>query len=190
MPSSSRRSTSKKKPGKPAKAAKAKAKVRAKVKGPAKAKKPAGGNGTLDTFAQAVSLVSQGFIFDAVKKFEEIVKDDRGNDLADDALVNAGLCYMHMSLYRDAIAQFTRVIQGYPDATIAAVFGGKEVGRTAAKALYCRLKCHLVLGDTGAASADLENLKNYPESHVVDDHGQKKTFYDLANEAFAGQQSP
>lgn len=137
-----------------------------------------------------MSLVSGGFIFDAVKKFEEIVQSDRGNDLADDALVNAGLCYMHMSLYRDAVAQFTRVIQGYPDATIAAVFGGKEVGRTAAKALYCRLKCQLVLGDTKSAAADLEALKAYTDSYVVDDHGQKKSFYDLANEAFAGQQSP
>lgn len=187
MPSSSKRSTSRKKPGKPAKAAKAKTKARAKA--PAKAKVPSNGNQTLDTFAQAVSLVSGGYIFDAVKKFEEIVQSDRGNELADDALVNAGLCYMHMSLYRDAIAQFTRVIQGYPDSTIAAVFGGKEVGRTAAKALYCRLKCHLVLGDTAAASTDLESLKAFDDSYVLDDHGKKKTFYELANEAFAGQQS-
>lgn len=109
------------------------------------------------------------------------------NELADDALVNAGLCYMQMALYRDAIAQFTRVIQGYPDSTISAVFGGQEVGRTAAKALFCRLKCHLLLGDVASAKKDLESLKDYPDSTVQNGENGRKTFHQLAEEVFSGK---
>lgn len=120
--------------------------------------------------------------------FESIVKDDRGNDLADDALVNAGLCYMQMRLYPDAIAQFSRVIQGYPDSTIAGVFGGQEVGKTAAKALLCRLRCSLAIGELDAARRDLVALEKYPDSHVVDAQGNKKTFHELGKEALAALQ--
>jgi tetratricopeptide (TPR) repeat protein len=144
---------------------------------------------TLDLFAQAVTLASGGYLFDAVTLFEEIVKNDQGNELADDALVNAGLCYIQMSLYRDAIAQFTRVIQGYPKSTIANVFGNKEVGRTAAKALFCRLRCHSALGDGASAKKDLESLKPYTDSYVTNEQGTKKTFYELGCEAFATQKT-
>lgn len=112
------------------------------------------------------------------------------NELADDALVNAGLCYMQMSLYRDAVAQFTRVIQGYPESTIAGVFGGTEVGRTAAKALLNRMRCHLLLGDADAARKDLKALGKYGDSYVLDGQGGRKTFFEVANEVLAGKQGP
>jgi TolA-binding protein len=139
----------------------------------------------LALFAEAMDLVSKDFLFDAIQSFERIAKDGKTNDLADDALVNAGLCYMKMSLFRDAVAQFTRVIQGYPDATIADCFGGQERGRTAAKALYCRMRCHVALGDHKAAEADLKALEKYQDSFVVGPDGNPKTFHALATEALA-----
>jgi len=134
-----------------------------------------------------VALFQGGFVFDAVKKFQELAKNDRNNELADDALVNAGLCFMHMALYRDAIAQFTRVVQGYPDSTIAGVFGGQEVGRTAAKALLNRLRCYLLLGEVDSAKKDLEALKKYGDSYVLNGGDGRKSFYQLAQETFAGK---
>ncbi len=113
------------------------------------------------------------------------MKEDRKNELADDALVNAGLCYMQMKLYPDAIAQFTRVLQGYPDSTIASVFGAQEVGKTAAKALYCRLRSYLAIGDVDSARNDAKALQGYADSYVVDAQGNKRTFSELGNEALA-----
>jgi len=162
-------------------------KAAAKTSRPVKTKKAAG-NPALDLFAQAASLVSGGYLFDAIKVFERIVKEDRANELADDALVNAGLCYIQMRLYPDAIAQFTRVIQGFPDSTIAGVFGGQEVGKTAAKALLCRLRSYLAIGDVDSAKKDLASLEKYTDSYVVDAQGNKKTFHELGKEAFSALQ--
>lgn len=182
---------SKKKPSK-RKAAAPRRKAPAKASRPSKAvkaapasKKGENGNATLDLFAQAASLVSSGYLFDAIKLFEQVVKEDRKNELADDALVNSGLCYMQMKLYPDAIAQFSRVIQGYPDSTIASVFGGQEAGKTAAKALYCRLRSYLAIGDVESARKDAKALEGYADSYVVDAQGTKKTFTELGNEALS-----
>lgn len=127
----------------------------------------------------------RGYLFDAVRSFTQVAKNDRKSEFADDALFNAGLCYMRMSLFRDAIAHFTRVIQGYPDATIASTPGAKENGRTAAKALLGRLRCSLALGDLSSAKADLASLQKYGDSYVVDDKGRKRTFHELGSEAMA-----
>lgn len=185
-------SMNKKKPSK-RKAAAPRRKAPAKASRPPKAtapsKKGENGNATLDLFAQAASLVSNGYLFDAIKLFERVVQEDRKNELADDALVNSGLCYMQMKLYPDAIAQFSRVIQGYPDSTIASVFGGQEVGKTAAKALYCRLRSYLAIGDVPSARNDAKALEGYADSYVVDAQGHKKTFTELGNEALAAVQT-
>ena len=121
-------------------------------------------------------------MFDAVKAFEQVAKDAKGGEFADDALFNKGLCYLRMNLFHDAIASFSRVIQGYPKATIAAVAGFKEHGRTAAKALLGRIRCHLALGDLKAARADLDSLESYKDSYVVDDEGKKRSFHELGSE--------
>ena len=181
MPSNSKRSTTSKK-------AKAKTVRKAPAK-PKKTTKIAPADAT-HAFTEAIALFQGGYVFDAVKKFQEIAKDDGGHELADDALVNAGLCYMHMALYRDAIAQFSRVVQGYPNSTISGVFNGQEVGRTAAKALLNRIRCHLMLGDADGAKKDHASLKKYSDSYVLDSQGGKKTFFDVANEILAGKQGP
>ena len=130
-----------------------------------------------------MSLAQNGFMFDAVQRFYDVVARDKEGDLADDALFNAGICFLNMRLYHDAVATFTKVIQGYPDATICALGGARESGRTAAKAHYGRLKAHLALGDRSGAQKDLETLKGFKDSHVVDAKGRKRTFHDLGVEA-------
>ena len=95
-----------------------------------------------------------------------------------------------MNLFHDAIATFTRVIQGYPEGTIA-TFNGNEHGRTAAKALYGRIRCHLVLGDTDSAKKDLDTLKKFDgDSYVIDDEGRKRTYHELANDVMTVATSP
>lgn len=112
---------------------------------------------------------------------------DKQDELADDALFNVGICFLNMRLYHDAVAYFTKVIQGYPQATIAAVGGAPEFGRTAAKAHYGRLRAHLALGDRPAAEKDLEALKDFKDSYVLDPAGRKRTFLDLGREALAAR---
>jgi TolA-binding protein len=172
MPKNSRRSTKKKRP-----ASRAKAPARSAAKASPFA--PA--------FLQALELAKSGFLFDAVKKFEEVAKKDRKGEVADDALFNAGACFLKMGLYHDAVAYFTRVIQGYPDATIASVPGAMEKGRTAAKAHLGSLHSYLAMGQRDNAQKELEKLKEYQDSFVIAPDGAKKTFHQLGVEALAGK---
>ena len=182
---------------KPKKSAKPKKKAKAKVKKPTKVakKKPAkkkaatGKRDLMAEFQQALELVMGGYLFDAVQAFDGVVKANPRGDLADDALMNQGLCYLHMKLFHDAVASFTRVIQGYPKATILEVPGAHEHGRTAAKALLGRIRCHLALGDSDAAKSDLESLLAYEDSYVIDNEGTKRTFHDLGRESVEVSQS-
>ena len=153
------------------------------------ARKPGGAKGpdkSKETFLQAVSLAQNGFMFDAVQRFCDIVARHKKSDLADDALFNAGLCFLQMRLHHDAIAYFTKVIQGYPKATIAGVGGAQEFGRTAAKAHLGRLRAYLALGDRESARKDLEALKAFGDSYVVDAGGRRRAFHELGAEAFRG----
>jgi TolA-binding protein len=175
MPKSSRGSTKKKKPAKPA----------------GRAPRPKANNGKPDAlapqFIQALELAKGGFLFDAVKRFEEIAKKDKKSEVADDALFNAGACFLRMGLYHDAIAYFTRVLQGFPDGKIHAIPGALEVGRTAAKAHLGTLHCYLALGQRDNANKELEALKEYTDSYVVGPDGSKKSFHQLGVEALAGK---
>lgn len=122
-----------------------------------------------------------------MQRFCDIVAKDREDELADDALMNAGLCFLQMRLHHDALSYFAKVIQGYPDATIAGVGGAREVGRTAAKAHYGSLQAHLALGDRASAEKDLAALAGYRDSYVLDPQGRKRSFHDLGKAALAGK---
>jgi tetratricopeptide (TPR) repeat protein len=171
MPKSKRASTKRKKPQKPGRA-------------PGRSATPES-KGLANDFLQAVELARTGFLFDAIKKFDEIARTDRKGEVADDALFNAGACYLKMSLHHDALAYFTRVIQGYADARIAAVPGAMEFGRTAAKAHLGRLHAYLALGKREDAAKELDALKNFDDSYVIAPDGAKKTFHQLGAEAMA-----
>lgn len=132
------------------------------------------------TFAEAVERAMQGYLFDAIALFQDVVRRDRRSDVADDALFNIGACYLQMHLYNDAEKAFTQVLEQYPDATIHAVAGGQEVGRTAAKALLGRYRARRMLKDSAGAAADRDALQGYGDSYVVNPDGQRITFFELA----------
>ncbi len=118
---------------------------------------------------------------------EAVAKADRKGEVADDALFNAGACFLKMGLYQDAVAYFARVIQGYPDAKIHAVPGAMEVGRTAAKAHLGSLHAYLAMGQRDNASKELDTLKDYGDSYVIVPDGSKRTFHQLGVEALAAK---
>ncbi|MBI2930356.1 MAG: tetratricopeptide repeat protein [Planctomycetes bacterium] len=138
-------------------------------------------------FEQAVGFASTGYVFDAIAAFKKSAETDPRGALADDAYYNIGLCYFELKLYHEAIEYFTRVIQGYPQATIHATAGAQESGRTAAKAHLGRLRAYLALGRRDEAQKELDELNKYPDSSVLDAQGVRKTFYELALEALKQQ---
>lgn len=134
-------------------------------------------------FALGVDLSRRGFLFDAIAAFRDASKAAPKNELADDAMVNIGLCSLKMGMYADAIDAFTRVIEDYPDATIAEIDEGEEHGRTAAKALYGRVRAKAAIGDFAGAKADVEALTTFDDAYVVDDtSGGRVSFHALANQ--------
>lgn len=153
---------------------------RARVKG-ARSKPPAGEPEAL--FAQACDLASRGFLFDAIALFRQVTLH-RAHDLADDAWTDIGLCSLRMRLFADALEAFGRVIDDYPDATIARVAGqGKEFGRTAAKARLGRVHALLGLGDVESARRETGELELFADSYITTPDGARKTFHSLAIEA-------
>ncbi len=137
-------------------------------------------------FALGVDLSQRGFLFDAIAAFRDASKSAPKNELADDALVNIGLCSLKMGMYADAIDAFTRVIDEYPDATIAEIDEGEEHGRTAAKALYGRVRAKAAIGDFAGAKADAEALTPFDEAYAVDEtSGDRVSFHSLANQFLA-----
>jgi tetratricopeptide (TPR) repeat protein len=163
---------------------KSKAAARKPAKKPA-AKKPAvtAKADAAALFTQAINYVSTGYFLDGIASFKKAAEADPRNDLADDAYMNAGLCYYELKLFHEAIEYFTRVIQGYPRATIQAAPGANEFGKTAAKAHLGRLRANLALGRREDAQKELDELNRYPDSGVVDPSGKKVTFYELGLQA-------
>jgi tetratricopeptide (TPR) repeat protein len=136
-------------------------------------------------FALGVDLSQRGFLFDAIAAFRDASKSAPKNELADDALVNIGLCSLKMGMYADAIDAFSRVIDEYPDATIAEIDEGEEHGRTAAKALYGRVRAKAAIGDFAGAKADVEALTPFDDAYAVESSGDRVTFHSLANQFLA-----
>lgn len=137
-------------------------------------------------FALGVDLSQRGFLFDAIAAFRDASKSAPKNELADDALVNIGLCSLKMGMYADAIDAFTRVIEDYPNATIAEIDAGEEHGRTAAKALYGRVRAKAALGDFAGAKTDADALTPFDDAYAVDEtSGDRVSFHSLANQFLA-----
>ncbi len=138
---------------------------------------------SLELFSRALQFVSTGYFLDGIACFRKAAEADPKGDLADDAFMNAGLCYFELKLYHEAAEYFSRVIQGYPKATIHAVPGAQESGKTAAKAHLGRLRAYLALGRRDDAQKELDDLNKYPDSTVTDGGGKKVTFYELGLQA-------
>ena len=162
------------------------AKKRAKKKPKPRAKKKAPRRPKFDApaaFARAVELATAGSLAEAKKLFRDIVTAEPKGPLAGDALYSAGLCSIQLDQFRDAIALFTRVIEDYPKAAIHPVAGAQEFGRTAARAHLGRLRAYLALGRRDVAQRELDELNAYPDSYVVDEEGERITYYALGLDA-------
>jgi tetratricopeptide (TPR) repeat protein len=172
-------------------AAKAPAKKAPAKKAPAKASTKAGATGKAidpsSMFMLGVDLAQRGFVFDAMAAFRDAAKRAPKHELADDALVNIGVCSLRLGLFADAVDAFTRVIEEFPDATIAEADAGEEHGRTAAKALFGRVRAKAGLGDFAGARADAAALAAYDDSYAVDPtSGERTTFHALAERFLNG----
>jgi tetratricopeptide (TPR) repeat protein len=138
---------------------------------------------SLALFSRALQFAATTYYLDAIACFRKAAEADPKGDLADDAWMNAGLCYFELKLFHEAAEYFSRVIQGYPKATIHAVPGAQESGKTAAKAHLGRLRAYIALGRRDDAQRELDELNKYPESNVTDGGGKKITFYELGLQA-------
>lgn len=140
-------------------------------------------NKSLELFEQAIELLNNNFFIDGIEKFKELIELDPTGDLADDAQFNIGLCYMKMNVPKKAIENLWKVINEYPDSTIAFSEQNQEYGRTPAKAYLGLLNCYLQLDNTKLISECLEKLQAYEDSYVIlKENGENKklTYYELA----------
>jgi TolA-binding protein len=133
-------------------------------------------------FTEAFQLAQDKFYVDAMHKFNKLVDEFPESDLADDALLNVGLCYYEMNQFAQAIEILEYVIELHPEATISVIGGGNEFGRTAGKAYYLIVQCYIGLGDIKKAESYIPILKNYPKTYIKNEHG-KITFAKLAEES-------
>ncbi|MBW4890752.1 tetratricopeptide repeat protein [Mucilaginibacter sp. HMF5004] len=137
-----------------------------------------------ELFAQAHNFTEHGLFTEAVKKYLDFVDEFPDSDLADDALFNAGLCYCHINMFGLAITTLNDVLSRYPDGEIS-THNNCEFGRTAAKCHYALINCYLATGRPDAATEELKKLRDYPESYIISDLGEKITYYSLATKAIS-----
>ncbi len=135
-----------------------------------------------DIFSRAVQLAHGEFYVAAIEQFRRVTEMESGEGLPDDAQYNIGLCFFKMNAFDRAKTEFQRVIDEYPDATIATDECPGEIGKTAAKAHLGLLMCALATGDRTEADAQMEALLQYPESYVVDEAEGRRTFHQLGEE--------
>ncbi|MDN3582836.1 tetratricopeptide repeat protein [Mucilaginibacter flavus] len=136
-----------------------------------------------DLFVAASRLVHEQLLFDAAQQFLYIKQTYPDDELADDALFNAGLCHFHMNSFETAIRIFREIIEQYPEATIYHDEGTNEFGRTAAKAHYSIINCYLGLNQVNQARTELAALKHYDDAYVLTGMNQKISYLDLAQKA-------
>ena len=134
----------------------------------------------LAKFEEAVAAAAQNQLVDAAGAFREVVDRWPEDELADDALYNLGACYLAMSQYTRASELFKQVISKYPNAMIHVGDGGRESGRTAAKAWLALVATHLGQGDVSAAEAASAMLADYTDSKVMSSPGMERSFHDIA----------
>lgn len=137
----------------------------------------------IQLFTKAIQIAKDEFYLDAIQMLEQLIKEYKDSELVDDALYNIGLCYFNMNQFEQAIELFQKVIHQYPAATISILDGGNEFGKTAAKCHYATMNCFIGMGRMDLALDILNALDDYPDSYVVIDSGEKKTFKELAHKA-------
>ena len=133
-------------------------------------------------FADAFQLAHDKFYIDAINQFNKLIDEFPDSDLADDALLNIGLCYYTMGQFEKSIEILNYLIQHYPDATISAINNGNEFGKTAAKAYYLIVQCCIGLDDIEKAKTYIPIIDDYKKTYVETEHG-KVSFSKLAEEA-------
>ena len=134
-------------------------------------------------FINGIRDYQSGFYAEAIEKFKEVVKIDDKSEFADDAYYNIGLCYFEMLQFKKAIEFFHKVIEEYPDATIALSEETGEYGKIEAKARYGMINAHLALGEVDAAEEQLQKLEAFKEdSYVQLNPDTKKSFLELGKD--------
>ncbi|MBT7041258.1 MAG: tetratricopeptide repeat protein [Bacteroidetes bacterium] len=137
----------------------------------------------IQLFTLAIQLAKDEFYLDTIKFLEQLIEEFKESELVDDALYNIGLCYFNMNQFEKAIELFQQVVYQYPDATISILDGGNEFGKTAAKCHYATMNCFLGMGRLDLALDILNSLDDFPDSYIVIDSGDKRTFKELAENA-------
>ena len=136
----------------------------------------------LQYFTEAFQLAHDKFYLDAITHFNKLIDEFPDSDLADDALLNIGLCYYTMSQFEKSIEISNYLIQHYPEATISALNDGNEFGKTAAKAYYLIVQCYIGLGDIEKAKTYIPIIDTYTETYVETKDGNS-SFSELAEQA-------
>ncbi len=132
----------------------------------------------IDHFVSAASLATQGFFIDSIRRLRQLVEEFPTSDLVDDALYNVGLCYFELHQFDRALASLEELVESYPDSTITALDKSNEYGKTAAKACYLMVNCHLAKGQIKAARKLLVALEQYNDSYILDGD-QKISFTEM-----------
>jgi tetratricopeptide (TPR) repeat protein len=134
-------------------------------------------------FTEALQFAQQDFYVDAIAKFKTLIDEFPDSDLADDAYYNIGLCYYNLNQFEKAINTFQYLITTYPEGSISVLEGGKEFGKTAAKAYYGILNCYLGLGKPDEAEKLIAVIRNYNTSTYLLVNNEKTTFEEMAKKS-------
>lgn len=137
----------------------------------------------IQLFTDAMKKANEEFYLDAIPMLEQFINEFPDSELVDDALYDIGLCYFNMNQYDKALEYFNRVINLYPHATITVLTGGNEYGFTGAKSLFAIINCYLVIAKQQLAIDTLVQFEKFPNSYVVDEKGEKKTFKELSQQS-------
>lgn len=136
-------------------------------------------------FTEGLNFAKNEFYLDAIHKFSMLIDEFSSSDLTDDALYNIGLCYFKMKQLDQSVDVFNQVIANYPDASISALDSGNEFGKTAAKAYYSIVNCHLLSNNLKRAEEVLEELKPYNKNTYVIVENKKVTYEELAHQSIS-----
>ena len=132
-------------------------------------------------FREGLLLASRNLPSEALHAFKELVESWPKDELADDALYNMGACYLAMNQFLLAARSFENLLELYPDATIASgENGGRESGRTAAKAWLGLVSARLGTGDLDGAKAACKELEAFADSKIHPAPGIERSFHDVA----------
>jgi len=139
-----------------------------------------------EKFLDALRRAEKGDQAAAQTAFEAIIAEEPGGDLADDALYNIGFLQFSRNAFDKAEATFKKLIQEYPDSTIAEFENCVEHGATPAKAWYMLVNAYLAMGREVDAFDAADKLQGFTDSYVqfVDKNGVtfRKTYMMLAGE--------